>query len=259
MARKEQGPQKGANRAGEQAKGTRREVVLSGIGVGLMLLGAWGPWVPHPIAGLSLNLWDLVEVVQYLPAVRAGTQSVTRELFFLPLWAGGLALAWLLSRSPGREGTASEAVSRAARLSSPLKRFLPLALPLFLIALTLPPYPDTLTGYGSAEFRGRFYLSWAGILLVLLSPLRGRLPHRLGEGLFILLGLGGALLPLWQYLGVRDDLARVYSLPLGWGWGLLATLAGGVVLAASGLVSLAQRRDGQGGRWPTTRRGRARR
>ncbi len=243
MARKGRGPQVGSNRSGEQRGRGGREMVLLGIGVGLMLLGAWGPWVPHPIAGLSLNLWDLVEVVQYLPAVRAGTQSVIRELFFLPLWAGGLALAWFFGHLSGWGGAASDATSRSARLFSYLRRFLPLALPLFLVALTLPPYPDTLTGYRSAEFRGRFYLGWTGLFLVLLSPTLGRLPRRLGGGLLVLLGLGGALLPLWQYLGVQDDLAWVYSLPLGWGWGLLVTLVGGAVLVATGLAFLVQSRS----------------
>jgi hypothetical protein len=212
------------------------------LGVALALIGVWGAWVPHRAAALVLSGWDLAEFVKFLPDV-----SATRELFYLPVWCASLALVILAARPPA-EPIAGPLVQAGLTLTT-----------LGLMVALLPPYPDLLTGYQSAEFRWRFLLGLGGILLVALtwllaSPLSLLMQRRRGGkqatvassefnpplsthlvgGLLLLLALVGALPSLWQFLTLRGAIAAVYGANLGWGWGLGLFLAGWVLLGATG-------------------------
>jgi hypothetical protein len=215
------------------------------LGAALALIGVWGAWVPHRAAGLVLSGWDLAEFIKFLPGV-----SATRELFYLPVWSASIALAVLATHSPNaqkNQPTLPSAIQVGLMLTA-----------LGLMVALLPPYPDLLTGYQSAEFRWRFILGLSGILLVLFiwlftSPLlpavvRQRLGRqqastpsqrsrrcgatRPAGGLLVVLALVGAIPSLWQFLTLRSTIAAVYQDHLGWGWGL------GLFLVGWGLVGL---------------------
>lgn len=188
--------------------------LLALAGAGAALLGILGAWVPHRAAALVLSGWDLAEFVKFLPGVAA-----TRELFYLPVWCLGLALA-LTAHRPG---------------ATPLRRIGLTAPALALMVALLPPYPFVLNGFQSVEFRGQFLLGTSGLLLVLAAwPVARRWPVRVVGGLLLAVALVGALPALWQFLRVRGAIQAVYAAGLGWGWGLVAFLAGWFALSLFG-------------------------
>jgi hypothetical protein len=217
------------------------------LGAALALIGVWGAWVPHRAAGLVLSGWDLAEFVKFLPGV-----SATRELFYLPVWSASIVLTILATHPPNAQ-------KNQPPIPSAIQAGLMLTALGLMVAL-LPPYPDLLTGYQSAEFRWRFLLGVSGILLVLLiwlltSPLlpavvrqrpgrqQATIPsqrfHRRGAtrlvgGLLVVLVLAGAIPSLWQFLALRSTIATVYQDHLGWGWGLGLFLVGWVLVGGTG-------------------------
>jgi hypothetical protein len=206
------------------------------LGTGLALVGVWGAWVPHRAAALVLSGWDLAEFVKFVP----GT-SATRELFYLPVWCAALALGvvasgeWRVARGEGRGARGGWRVGLTA-------------VALGLMVAVLPPYPDLLQGYGSAEFRWRFILGvGGGVVVLLLSLSSRRWPGRLTGALLVALALAGALPALWQFLKVRGAIQAIYGASLGWGWGLGAFVIGWGLVAASGGWLLLNRDPFRGG------------
>ncbi|MGC8837048.1 MAG: hypothetical protein ACP5UM_01415 [Anaerolineae bacterium] len=193
------------------------------LAVLLGLAGYLMAWVPHPAPALRIAGWDLGEYVKFLPEVRAGQVRVLREAFYLPLFAGALALllaAWSMRR-----------IWRwPARL---------LALPLAAVValLMLPPVwtPQTL-------FRGEF--RWQGtaivacLLATALSPLLLRPGVRRAAAAFVaFLCALAAVLPVAEFFTVKPALERVYARALPVGAGVWLSL-GGFLLAAACSVAL---------------------
>jgi hypothetical protein len=211
----------------------KREGIWWGLlGIGLALVGVWGTWVPHRAAALVLSGWDLAEFVKFLPGVAA-----TRELFYLPVWCAGIALTLISSQrrpKPTRQQT-DPPISRQTNVGA--RRVIPVLIALALMVAILPPYPHTLTGYRTGEFRWRFLLGVSGSLAVIVSGFSSRWPGRVVGALLVLLALAGAAPALWQFLEVREAIEGVYGASLGWGWGL------GLFLMGWGLVSVT------GARW----------
>ncbi len=190
------------------------------IGAGLVLVGVWGAWVPHRAAALVLSGWDLAEFLKFLPG-----PTVTRELFYFPVWCVGIVLAVIVIQPT----------------TQPVVRVGLLLIGLALMLTILPPYPHVFNGYQSAEFRWRFVLGATGVLLVIGLPLAARLWESNGfpldqvsGGLLLLLALIGALPAVWQFLKVRAAIEAVYGARLGWGWGLGLVLLGWVLVGATG-------------------------
>ena len=63
------------------------------VGGLLALIGYFGPWVDHRVAGLVVTGLDLGEYVKFLPGVRGGEVIIWRHGFYLPLLAVSLACA----------------------------------------------------------------------------------------------------------------------------------------------------------------------
>lgn len=199
------------------------------IGAAWVLIGIWGPWVPHRAAALVLSSWDLAEFVKFLPGI-----SVSRELFYLPAWCTGIVLTILANQSGSRM-----ALGWVPRV---LLTFVALG----LMAAILPPYPDLFSGYQSAEFRWRFFLGVGGalavfgLLLAALWPASDeRWSGRLGGAMLLVLALAGVIPALWAYLSVRSAVETVYDSRIGWGWGLAVFLVGWGLIAVSGVRLLA--------------------
>ena len=211
------------------------------IGFSLAVVGTWGPWIPHRAAALVLSGWDLAEFVKFVPGA-----SAIRELFYLPAWCAGLTLLALAQLAPGEQ---------PGRLA---KQFGLKIVALGLFLAILPPFPNLLTGYQSAEFRWQFLLGVVGLLALVASSvpvrpsvLRAVAGHWPGSSVVtmtglvgvvrVVLALVGAIPALWQFANVRGEIELVYSTRLGWGWGL------GVFLGGWGLVALS------GASWLMTR------
>jgi predicted anti-sigma-YlaC factor YlaD len=78
----------------------------------------------------------------------------------------------------------------------------------------------------------------AGVLLVLLAPLARRIATRAWGIVVVLLALVGAVPALFQFARLRPLVVALYDRPLGLGWGLVACMAGFVLLLAAGILAV---------------------
>ena len=133
--------------------------IITLTGALLAVLGFYGPWVTtqRQVAALTYNALDLTEFCKFI--LRAQLGQVTRELFLVPIVAAALALALWASQPDQHSRSFRYALSAVA---------------VVLSLVPLPPYPHVLTAYASAEDRGSFWLSLAGLLGVALIILFGR-------------------------------------------------------------------------------------
>jgi len=192
------------------------------IGLALLLIGAgyFGPWAAHPAAGLNLSADDLAEWLKFLPVVRAGNSGLTRELFFISIWLTPIGLGLL-----------------ARRLTSwPIKLAL-LALAVLLVFTPLPKYPELLTAYQTPEFAPTFWLTFGSLVLTIGLGLSGRRTlarsTRSAALLWIFMGLAVALIAPLHFVKALPEIERLY--PVSIGWGLIATVSGGLSLSALGV------------------------
>ena len=196
---------------------------LTLLGLALVVVGYFGPWVPHETAALTVTGLELAEFAKFFPQVQGGGVPIIRVLFYLPLVIAFVLLSLVASRS-------------AIRLVR-------LAVPLFVAALLLAalfPYPivnavrQALAARSSlhvdSQYVGQVVLVVAGVVCVLLIPLARRLPRRLQGILVTLLALGGAVPALWQFALLRPLVVALYGKPFGLGWGLIACTAGFALL-----------------------------
>jgi hypothetical protein len=205
--------------------------VMRALGLILVLVGYFGPWVPHKTAALSVTGWELAEFAKFFPQVQGGAVSIARELFYLPLVTACLLLALLA----GRSGT------RLVRL------IVPLLLAALLVAALLPYSVVDAARQALAtrapfvvdpQYAGQLVLIAAGVALTLLTPLAWRLPRRLQSILTVLLALAGAIPPLWQFALLHPLVVALYAVPIGLGWGLIGCAAGFVLLLLSGVLGV---------------------
>ncbi len=190
------------------------------IGIALVLIGYWGPWVNHKTAALVLSGLDMAEFVKFLPGVRAGTEFVIRELFYLPVLAAALCLALMGSNRYWRYPLWARAIM--------------VIVAIVLAIIVLPPYPFILQALGSDEFRRQFSMAAGCLAVIGASLLYRRLPKAVVAGLLIVISLVGAIPPVWQFLSIRSALDRVYGQPIHVGWGLWLMAAGFLVVAGAG-------------------------
>jgi hypothetical protein len=163
----------------------KREQWLA-VGITVILVSYFLPWLPHPAAGLRLIGLEMGEWVKFLPQVQAGQLRPGRDAFYLPPISAGLLLllmTWYWPR--GRWQT------WAARWLAVLVSLL--ALPAVEAIRFDPPtaYQQRLWG--------------VGLVLVAAIAIAGsrRLPVWLPTALLVLVGGVGAIWPLWAYLAVR--------------------------------------------------------
>ncbi len=189
-------------------------------GVALALIGYWGPWVNHKTAALVLSGLDMAEFVKFLPGVRAGTEFMIRELFYLPPLAAALCLALIGSSRHLRYSLWARAIMVITAIG--------------LAIIVLPPYPFILQALSSDEFRRQFLMGTGCLAIIAASLLYRRLPRAVVAGLLIAVSLAGAIPPLWQFFSIRSALDRVYGQPIHVGWGLWLMAVGFLVVAGAG-------------------------
>ncbi len=190
----------------------------------LVLAAYFGPWVPHPAAGLVVTGLDLGEYVKFLVPVRSGEISVWREGFYLPLVTVSLALSLCAFR---REFAYPVAV-----------RALLLALAAVAALNMLPPAwtPGLLR---TPEFRLQ---SGAIVLLLtalLVSPLLALLPRWLPAVLIPSLSAVTLALCVMQFNRVLPAIETLYNQEIRHGWGFWLLPAALVLLAISAFALIA--------------------
>ena len=206
--------------------------VMRTLGLILVIVGYFGPWVPHKTAALTVTGWELAEFAKFFPQVQGGTVSIARELFYLPLVMVCIWLALLASRS-------------ATRLA---RWIVPLLFAALLIAALLPYSVVDAARQALAtrapfvldpQYTGQLILVVAGVALTLLTPLACRFTRRPQDTLIALLALAGAIPPLWQFALLHPLVVALYAVPIGLGWGLIGCAAGFVLLFLSGVLAAA--------------------
>ncbi len=186
--------------------------------LGLLLIGAgyFGPWVWHKAAGLILSADDLGEWIKFLPAWRSGQLPVLRELFYLPIWLTAIGLGLM-----------------AGHIKSWPWKLAVLALALILVFTPLPKYPELLSAYRQPESTLTFWATVLALLLTVLFAFFGmRLPGRVEAILWIVIGVAAALFAPWMFGRAMPAIDQLYHYSIG--WGLIADVMGGVLLALIG-------------------------
>ncbi len=184
----------------------------------LILIGAgyFGPWVWHKAAGLNLSADDLGEWIKFLPAWKSGQLPVLRELFYLPIWLTSIGLGVM-----------------AGRIKSWPWKIVVLALSVLLVFTPLPKYPELLSAYRTPEFTLAFWATAAALLLSVAFTFFGaRLPDRVEAILWIVIGIAAALFAPWMFGRAMPDVDQLYHYSIG--WGVVAVVIGGVLMALIG-------------------------
>ena len=194
------------------------------LGIALVLVGYWGPWVNHKTAALVLSGLDMAEFVKFLPGVRAGTEFMIRELFYLPPLAAALCLALIGSSRLWRYPLWARAIMVIVAIG--------------LAIIVLPPYPFILQALGSDAFRRQFLMGIGCLTVIGGALLYRRVPRAIVAALLIVVSLVGAIPPAWQFLSIRSAVDKVYGQPIHVGWGLWLMAAGFLVVAGSAVWKL---------------------
>lgn len=194
------------------------------IGLAAMIIGAWGPWVAHANAAMSLSALDLAEFVKFMQ--RAALTSVMREWFCLPLVSAAIGLAlW----------------ARKIHFLNFHYRLVGLLGAAALTLMVLPPYPDLLRAYRLPEDRIFFWMGVGAFALTLLAGSAGAwLPRRAAAAAWLVLAVGSTTPALWQLAQLSAPLAQLYGAPLQMGWGVIVTVAGGLSVTAGAAAMLAR-------------------
>jgi len=195
--------------------------IITLVGVALAILGFYGPWMTsqRQIAALTYSALDLTEFCKFI--ARAHLGEITREAFLVPIVAAALALA-LWASHPNQ-------ISRVLRYALSLA-----AAGLSLVPLS--PYPYLLQAYSSAEDRGSFWLSVAGLVGVALMFMLGqRIAGRWRSLNFFLLALIGALPATWEFFTrALPAISQAYGSPALPAGGFFVTMMGFALIAVGG-------------------------
>jgi hypothetical protein len=198
------------------------------LGTALVIVGCFGPWVPHKTAALTVTGYELAEFAKFFPEVQGGVISVTRPLFYFPFVVALLLVALFAGRS----------ATRCLRLVASL-----LVAVIFLV--TLLPY-SAVDGVRYAlavrsavaldpNTRGQLVLVLVGIALALMAPLAHRLSQRVQGSVVALMALVGVAPALWQFALLRPLILGLYGVPPALGWGVIVCGMGAALLLFAGI------------------------
>jgi hypothetical protein len=189
-------------------------------GLTAVFIGYLSVWLPGPGAGLQFLGVELGEWIKFL-----GVGAI-RDLFYLPPIILGLMLAVLtMGWENGRWQTWGMR-----------------GLVVLVSLLAFPAYEDLLGNYRSQYLLRVAFIALVGLTIVLVALFGRKLIAKwawLPWVLLALLGVLGAVLPLWYYLSqVRPYVSGVIGVPVGVGWGLILNTAGCLGITAVSLWQL---------------------
>ncbi len=201
------------------------------LGLFLLTLGYWGPWVWANAAGLRILGLDLAEYVKFVAEVRSGQIRLQREVFYLPLLALSLSLSLLAQRPE-------------FRLPAGLRWLLNLlAIP---AALALLPPAWTPGLLRTPEFVKQTAAIGLCVALALLAwPLLRRLPAPAATILVALLAAAAIVLPIAAFQQLRPALDAIYGRPITTGRGPALTALGLTLIALAPLTAIYRSREKQ--------------
>jgi hypothetical protein len=200
-------------------------IILAGL---ITLIGYWGPWVNHAVAGLVITGVDLGEYVKFLPAIRGNELRLWREGYYLPLLTVSLSLSLAAFRFGGRDRWPYRIIALGGALIATLNLLPPAWTPARMI---------------TAEFQQQ--TSWLLICLAsaAVSPFLALLPARLIVLINGLLTIAALWYPTRNFLRILPELAPLYGHSVQPSWGFYLTNIGLLLLCASLIWVLRPRTD----------------
>ena len=169
--------------------------------------------MPHEAVGLSFIGLEMGEWTKFLPKVQGDLYPVDRTFFYIPpISLSLMLLAWTIGWSNGR-----------------WKTWITRGIAVFVSLLVFPSI-ESIQYESSDQWVPRLILVSIVVLAVPLVSLAAKLESRyammLKWGAIALLGLVGAVIPLWTYMVIKPEIEAIFGSHLGVGPGLwLNTLA----------------------------------
>lgn len=191
------------------------------IGFTSILLGYFLVWLPHQSVGLSFIGLEMGEWTKFLPKVQGGQYLPDRILFYLPPITLGLMLTvWTI-------GWPNESWKTWALRT----------LAVIISLLAFPPF-ESIQFDSTGQWMPRLLLVLFVAFSAVLCSQAARLPEHSAEliewSAFLILGLVGAVLPLWTYLVLRPEIASIFGQNVGIGPGLWINTIGQLTVAGVG-------------------------
>ena len=195
------------------------------IGFTSILLGYFLVWLPHQSVGLSFIGLEMGEWTKFLPKVQGGQYLPSRILFYVPPITLGLMLvAWTIGWP-----------------NHSWKTWLLRALAVIISLLAFPPF-ESIQSDSIGQWMPRLLLVLYVAFSAVLSSQASRMPEHTAELIewlaFLILGLLGAVLPLWTYLVYRPEIASIFGQNVGVGLGLWINTIGHLTVAGVGVYCL---------------------
>jgi hypothetical protein len=198
---------------------------LTGMGIVLVLVGFFSPWIDHPAAGLALTGFEMGEWIKFAPQVRDGSAGLNRAGFYWPAAGAATALAMIASVAE-RKG-----VRRALLVGATLLALLP-----------LPLIEEMRSIDGIRANWGRFALIALGLLAIAAVLLRGRRLPSWGRGAWLVaMGVAGVVIVNGTFAGSEPIVEQLYNRLVDPGSGLLMVQIGQAGMAGGGIWQLVAR------------------
>ena len=206
------------------------QFLIANLGLAVLWLGYFSPWVTATPVALRLSAHDLVEWLTFVQTVRDGTFPVSRLDLSLPL--AGIALL-------------APFVPTLFDSHTPKRRFLLnsvyLLLGLFAAFLILPAFPYVLTAYNDPELGPQFWLGIVTGLSAIPLAVFAFLRPAWARWLIPVVSLTSIIFAIRAYTLVQpaltDTLRVIKPAPIGYGY-VLYLIGGGILLILSTFPSV---------------------
>jgi hypothetical protein len=205
----------------------RYEGIIIRLGFTMILLGYFLVWLPQPVAGLSFIGLEMGEWVKFIPEVRSGEVFPSRNFFYLPPILLGSMIAIWTAGWPNNRGQ-----TWLARV---------LAVAVGFLAL---PAIESFSEESPGQWLPRVAMSGFVIIVVLVATYyssRETMPATIPWLYFIILGMLGAILPVWTYLAIKPFVEILMGAGVGIGPGIWLNLLGNILLILLGISFLLRR------------------
>lgn len=194
------------------------------VGFTIVLLGYFLVWLPHQTVGLSFIGLEMGEWTKFLPNVQQGQYLADRILFYIPPVTLSLMLVFWTIDWPNNHW----------------KTWMMRGIAILISLLAFPPI-ESIRYESTDQWLVRLFLVSVVVLAVLLMPLAGKLAQDRKEMIkwltIAVLGLLGALLPLWTYLSYRPEISSIFGSDFGIGPGLWLNTVGNLIVVAVGGIN----------------------
>ena len=199
------------------------QIILK-IGFTSILLGYFLVWLPHQAAGLSFIGLEMGEWTKFLPKVQQGQYLADRILFYIPPITLSLMLVIWTIDWPNNNW----------------KTWMMRGIAILISLLAFPPI-ESILFESTGQWLPRLFLVMVVLLAVLIMPLAGKLAQDRKEMIkwstIAVLGLLGALLPLWTFMSYRPEISSIFGSSFGIGPGLWLNTVGNLMVVAVGSIS----------------------